>query len=331
MIELPDRVTVVEVGPRDGLQSFGRWVETDHKVAMIDRLSEAGFPAIEATSFAHPHVVPHLKDAEEVMARIKRRQGTLYRALVPNAKGAERAVQAGADEILGLITVSATYLEKNQNMTMGEAIDEAVAAFRIASEAGLGFAMAVGMAFRCPYEGRIAEDKVLTLIRRFYDAGMRQLYLAASLGLEDPRHVNALFHRVTDEWPEADIGFHVHDLAGFGMANVLAALDGGARFIEGSICGVGGGIAMPSAMGAIGNLASEDIVHALNEMGIDTGVATDKALSAARDIAELLDIEPANHVSRCVPRSDGRSENAQDGYTIGARPSPAPVSWESEA
>ena len=309
MIELPDNVRVVEVGPRDGLQSFDRWVETDDKVAMIDRLSEAGFPIVEATSFVHPRVVPHLKDAEEVMARITRRKGTVYRALVPNARGAERAVRAGADEVLGLITVSETYLEKNQNMTLDEAVDEAIAAYRIAHDGGLGFVMAIGMAFWCPYEGRIGEDKVLALIGRFYDAGIHHLYLAASLGLEDPRHVNGLFHSVTDEWPEADIGFHVHNLAGFGMANVLAALDGGARSVEGSICGIGGGIAMPSAMGAIGNLATEDIIHALNEMGIDTGVATEEALNAARDIAKLLDIEPASHLSRCGPRGDARHED----------------------
>ena len=308
MIELPDNVTVVEVGPRDGLQSLGRWVETDDKVAMINRLSEAGFRVIEATSFAHPRVVPHLNDAEEVMARITRRKGTVYRVLVPNAKGAERAVRTGADEVLGLLTMSETYLKKNQNMTLDQAVEEAIAAFRIASEAGLGFVMAIGMAFWCPYEGRIAEDKVLAMIQRLHDAGIHHLYLAASAGMEDPRHVNTLFHRVSEGWPEAHIGFHVHNLAGFGMANVVAALDGGARFVEGSICGIGGGIAMPSAMGAIGNLATEDIVHGLNEMGIDTGVATEEAMDASRDIATLLDIEPASHLSRCGPRGNAHDE-----------------------
>ncbi len=141
MLKFPDAVTVVEVGPRDGLQSFARWVDTDTKVAMVDRLSAAGFPVIEATSFAHPRVIPNLRDAEEVMARIVRRPGTIYRALAPNARGAERAVAARVDEVLGLITASATYQRKNQNMTLEQGADEAVAAFRIADRAGCRFVM----------------------------------------------------------------------------------------------------------------------------------------------------------------------------------------------
>src|SRR3546814_11233438 len=125
MLRLPEKVTVVEVGPRDGLQSFPRWVDTEVKVRMIDRLSEAGFPVIEVTNFAHPRVIPHLKDAEEVMARIKRRPGTIYRGLVPNAKGAERAAKPNCDELVGLITVSTTYLAKNQNMELDTATEDA--------------------------------------------------------------------------------------------------------------------------------------------------------------------------------------------------------------
>ena len=123
MLQLPEKITVVEVGPRDGLQSFPSWVDTDTKVRMIDRLSEAGYPVIEVTNFAHPKVIPNLKDAEEVMERISRRPGTIYRALVPNARGAERAAKTDCDEMLGLITVSKTYLAKNQNMTPDEAKD----------------------------------------------------------------------------------------------------------------------------------------------------------------------------------------------------------------
>ena len=150
MLNLPKKVTVVEVGPRDGLQSFPNWVETDTKVEMIDRLSAVGYPVIEVTNFAHPKVIPNLSDAEEVMARIKRRPGTVYRALVPNARGAERAAKTDCDEMLGLITVSKTYLAKNQNMERDEAIDQGVKAFEIAEKAGAKFIMALGMALWCP-------------------------------------------------------------------------------------------------------------------------------------------------------------------------------------
>src|SRR5882762_6122115 len=125
-LKLPNSIVVAEVGPRDGLQSFPQWIDTDTKVAIIDRLSDLGLPVIEASSFAHPKVIPHLRDAEEVFQRIKRRPGTVYRALVPNARGAQRATSAGVDEMLGLITVSATYLRHNQNMTTDEAVAQAI-------------------------------------------------------------------------------------------------------------------------------------------------------------------------------------------------------------
>ena len=304
MLKLPDKASVVEVGPRDGLQSFPDWVDTDRKVAMIDRLSDAGFPVIEATGFVHPRVIPHLRDAEEVMARIRRRPGTIYRGLVPNAKGAERAVAAGVDELLGLITVSETYLKKNQNMTLDEGVAQAVQAYEIAEAGGCRFVMALGMSLWCPYEGPIAESRVLSLLERFHAAGMRRFYLAGSTGMEDPNCVNSLFRAACSRWPDATFGFHVHNIAGLGTANVLAALDGGAGSVEGSICGIGGGIAMPTTMGSVGNLPTEDIIYLLNEMVIDTGIDTVEAVAAARDIAALLGIEPRSYIAHSGTRAD---------------------------
>ena len=304
MLKLPAKAKVVDVSARDGLQSFPRWVETDVKVAMIDRLSEVGFPVVEATNFAHPKVIPNLRDAEEVMARIKRKHGVTYRAQAPNPRGAERAVAAKSDEILGLITASEAYNLKNQNMTLDKGVEAAIATFRISDTAGIPFVLAIGMAFWCPYEGRIDESRVLDLVARFRDAGIRRLYLAGSVGMEDPRHVNSLCGRVLDRFPDVELGFHVHNLAGNGAANIVAALDGGASFIEGSICGIGGGIMTPSAMGAVGNLPTEDIVHLLNEMGVDTGITTEAVVAAARDIAKLLDTEPRSFVAHNGTRAD---------------------------
>jgi hydroxymethylglutaryl-CoA lyase len=300
----PTKVAVVEVGPRDGLQSFHRWVDTDVKVAMIDRLTDVGFPVIEAASFSHPKSVPLLRDSEEVFRRIKRRPGTLYRALVPNAKGAERAVASGVDEILGLTTVSEAYTQKNQRMSVAEAADQACKAFEIAERAGLRFVMALGMAFWCAYEGRIPEERVLVLLARLYAAGMRRFYLAGSVGMEDPRHVNNLFRLILERWPDIDVGYHVHNLSGAGTANLIAAVDAGASSVEGSICGIGGGMTMPSALGAVGNLPSEDIVHLLNESGVDTGIQTQEIQQAARDIASMLGIEARSHVTRNGTRLD---------------------------
>jgi hydroxymethylglutaryl-CoA lyase len=315
VLNLPQKVTVTEVGPRDGLQSLKKWVDTDTKIAMIDRLSDAGFPVIEVTGFAHPRVIPNLKDAEEVCARIRRRKGTVYRGLVPNARGAERAAETRLDQMLGLITVSETYLRKNQNMSLEQAVEEGVKAFRIADKAGISFVMALGVSMWCAYEGKIPEDKAISLLRRFRDAGIRRFYFAGSMGMEDPVQVGSLFRRARKECPDCEVGYHVHNLAGYGAANVLAALDAGAVFIEGSICGIGGGIMMPTTVASVGNLPTEDLVVMLDAMGIDCGIDPKQAVAAARDVATLLGIEARSHAVQVGTRDDllewGRSHPRQ--------------------
>ena len=303
-LRLPQSVTLVDVAARDGIQSFPRAVDTATKVALVDRLSETGLPVIEVTGFAHPRVIPNLRDAEEVCARIRRKPGVIYRGLVPNARGAERGIKTALDELLGLITVSEAYNKKNQNMTLAEGIEEAIRTFRVVEASGKRWVMALGMSLWCPYEGRIPQEKVLGLLDQFRKAGMRRFYLAGSLGMEDPRHVSELFGRALDRHPDVELGFHVHNLAGTGLANVLAALDAGATFIEGAICGIGGGIAMPHTIASVGNLATEDIVHMLNEMGVGTGVETAAIAAAARDCARLLGIEASSHTAHVGTRAD---------------------------
>ena len=299
MIKKNQKVIVAEVGPRDGLQSFPRWIPTEDKVRMLDLLSDAGLPVIEVTSFAHPKIVPMLTDAEAVLERIKRRPDTIYRALVPNKKGAIRAVESGlVDEILGLLTVSETYLKKNQNMTLDQAIDVAGDCFKIAEKANIRFVMAVGVAFFCPYQGRIEDSVALSVVKRLYEKGIRRLYLAASTGMEDPIHVGRVFQTVTDRWPDIELGFHVHERIGMASANMFAALNSGATSVEGSICGIGGGIAMPNGMGDIGNLPTEDIVNMLKTSGIETGIEVKSLVQAAKKIEQILDLECRSFVGR---------------------------------
>jgi hydroxymethylglutaryl-CoA lyase len=294
-LSLPKSMVVAEVGPRDGLQSFPRWIDTSTKVAIIDRLSDLGLPVIEVSNFAHPKVIPHLRDAEEVFQRIKRRPGTVYRALVPNARGAHRAAHAQVDEMLGLITISATYTRKNQNMTIDQAIEQNLESFRIAEAGKTSFVMALGMAFWCAYEGQIAEDDVISVVRRLREGGIRRFYLAGSLGMEDPAHVNRLFTRLGDQFPDTGFGFHIHNLSGMATANILAALDAGAAWLEGAICGIGGGIAMPDKLGSVGNFPTEDLVTMLAEMGIETGIDPERVVAASHEIAGMLGIDPRSH------------------------------------
>lgn len=295
VLTLPKTMVVAEVGPRDGLQSFARWIDTDTKVRIIDLLSDLGLPVIEASSFAHPKIVPHLRDAEEVFQRIKRKPGTIYRALVPNAHGARRAAIAKVDEMLGLITVSATYTKKNQNMSIEAAIEQNLQSLRIAEANSIPFVMALGMAFWCAYEGLIPEDRVIDVVRRLHQGGVRKFYLAGSLGMEDPAHVNRLFSRLGGLFPDARFGFHVHNLSGMATANILAALDAGVQWLESAICGIGGGIAMPARLGSVGNFATEDLVTMLSEMGILTGIDPERTVTVSREIAAMLGIEPNSH------------------------------------
>jgi hydroxymethylglutaryl-CoA lyase len=304
VLNLPERITISEVGPRDGLQSLDKWIDTDTKVAMIDRLSQAGFPVIEVTGFTRSTVIPNLKDAEEVCGRIQRRPGTVYRALVPNARGAERAVGANLDEMLGLITVSETYLRKNQNMSLDEALDQGVQCFRIADGAGVGFVMAIGVSMWCAYEGAIPPDKTIAVLRRLREGGIRRFYLAGSMGMEDPVMVGSLFRRAARELPDCEFGYHVHNLSGWGTANVLAAVDAGATFVEGSICGIGGGIAMPTSVAGVGNLPTEDLVNLFETMGVRTGIDPAEAATAAREIAAMLGIEARSHVAHIGTRAE---------------------------
>ncbi len=298
----PGSMTVVEVAPRDGLQSFPRRVETDTKVRIIDRLSDAGLRVIEVGSFAHPRAVPNLADADDVFARIRRRPGVTYRALVPNARGAERAVAANAGEILGLMVASPTYLHKNQNMSPEEAIDQGIRAFRIADAAGVPFVMAISMAFWCPYEGVIAREAVLALLRRFRTSGIRRFYLAGSVGMEDPRHVNELFVQAHQAIDDIEVGFHVHNLGGMATANIVAAMDAGVDWLEGAVCGIGGGIAMPAALGAVGNYPTEDLVSMLELMGVKTGLSVADISAAARDVATMLGIQGQSHQCHGITR-----------------------------
>lgn len=304
MLNLPDQITISEVGPRDGLQSLDKWIATDTKIAMIDRLSRAGFPVIEVTGFARNTVIPNLKDAEEVCARIERRPGTVYRALVPNVRGTERALGSKLDELLGLITVSETYLRKNQNMSLPEAIVQGIECFRTADQAGIGFVMAIGVSMWCAYEGTIPQDKTMGVLRQLREGGIRRFYLAGSMGMEDPAQVGGLFRRAAQEFPDCEFGYHVHNLSGWGTANVLAAVDAGATFIEGSICGIGGGVAMPTSVASVGNLPTEDLVAMFEAMGVRTGVDPAEAVAASRDIAAMLGIEARSHAAHIGTREE---------------------------
>lgn len=290
-------VTITEVGPRDGLQSLGRSIATDGKVAMIEALIAAGLRSIEVTGFARPDVVPALADAEAVLAGVPARPGLDRRVLVPNARGARRAVDAGPDTLVALITASESYSRRNQNRGVEELIDEIGRIASVGDDAGLPVDAVIGTAFFCPYEGPIAEERVESLVERLVERGVRAVCLGASVGMADPAHTYRLCQRLAQRWPDLPLALHLHDTNGMALANALRGLDAGVRRFESAICGIGGGIAMPPGM-AVGNVPTEDLVHMLSAMDVPTGLDLDAVLSAGRRVADLLGIDPRSHALR---------------------------------
>ena len=311
-MHIPKKMLLVDVAPRDGLQSLPKWIPTEDKVWLCDRLSDLGVPVVEVASFAHPKVVPNMRDAEEVFARIKRKPGVVYRGQAPNVRGAHRAIEAKVGEMLGLITVSETYTHHNQNMSNEQAIEQNIQSFRLADQNGIPFVMALGMAFWCPYEGLIREEVVIDMVGKFRNAGIRRQYLAGSIGMEDPAHVNRLIKKLYAKYPDVELGFHIHNLSGMATANIVAAMDAGCHWLEGAICGIGGGMAIPTTVGKVGNFPLEDLVTMLEEMGVDTGLEASNVIRAAHEIGKRLGIPVDSHRGTGCTREDVMRAGAEN-------------------
>jgi hydroxymethylglutaryl-CoA lyase len=318
-LRYPESVEVIEVGPRDGLQSLPRVVSTTDKLRMIALLADAGFRTIEVTALVRPDVVPQLADADALLSRLPRRDGLAYRALVANRRGAERAVENGLDQVLGLVSCSETYNQRNQGMSVQQSLEEIRAAHDICVTHDIGFTAGVALAFFCPYEGETPLHRPLAIVDQLVANGIDRLYVAASMGMADPAHVHRLCSAILDRHPRLSLGLHLHDTNGMALANALAALDAGVGWFEGSICGIGGGLRMPMSTLDIGNVASEDLVSMREGMGIHTGVDLTALRDVGWEIAELLDIEPRGRFLRAGTKEDIL---ARDGALPVRRPLP---------
>jgi hydroxymethylglutaryl-CoA lyase len=297
-------VGIVEVGPRDGLQSHDDPVPTDRKVALIERLVAAGLTDIEATSFAHPKVVPHLADGAEVMRALERRPGVRYRALVPNHKGAVRAIEAGADLIVAFISASATYSERNQNMTIEQALEQLHAIAGAAREAGIGWVAGISMAFGSPYEPEIAPDDVLAMVERCVALGPAHLYVADTIGAAEPAQVAAMCSAIGERWPTLSLAVHLHGAGARGLACAVAAVHAGAGQVETSICGLGGPVVRSPGAPLVGNLATEAVAATFASLGIETGLDPAAVEAAARDVARLLGLPEAAGAPKRLPAEE---------------------------
>jgi isopropylmalate/homocitrate/citramalate synthase len=277
----PARVTVVEVGPRDGLQNEAGHIGTADKIAFVDLLSAAGLPVIEAAAFVSPKWVPQMADAADVMAGITRRRGTRYTALVPNLAGLDRARAAGADEIAVFAAASDTFSRKNINKSVAESLDAYREVCAHAHELGLPVRGYVSTAFGCPFEGNVPASRVAEVSAALIDMGAAQVAVSDTIGIAHPRQVTDVLRVVGERVPLDRIALHFHDTRGTALANVLAALDEGVAAFDAAAGGLGG---CPYAPGATGNLATEDLLYMLDGLGIETGVTLDALVEASRFI-----------------------------------------------
>ena len=300
-MSLPERVRIVEVGPRDGFQAEARFLPTELKVETIERLAASGIRDIEAVSFVHPRVIPQMADAAEVMASIERRPGVRYLALVPNLKGAERALEAGVDGLRLVVCVTETYNRNNVGLSVAESLALFTDIVRLAGESGVPASTVLSVAFGCPFEGDVPEERVLDLARRFVDAGSAELGLADSAGLAHPLQVRRLLRRVQEALPAVPKWLHLHDTRGLGLANAVAAMAEGVATFDTSLGGLGG---CPIMKGASGNIATEDILYLCREMGLETGVNLDDVRQASRGVEAFLERELPSRVLRAGTREE---------------------------
>jgi hydroxymethylglutaryl-CoA lyase len=277
--ELPAKVRVQEVGPRDGFQLESTVIETADKIAIIDELSATGAPAIQLTSFVRPDAVPQLSDAAQVMAGYSKVPGVEYSVLVPNLKGAQRALEFDADVWELMLSTTDAHSIANANRTTEAAFEMIRPAIELGQANGIHLVGGLATALGCPFEGRTSFERVAWVVGLYADAGVRHVTLADTAGLADPAHVHEMSTRLRAAFPEVTITLHLHNTRGLGMANVLAGLAAGITHYDSSIGGLGG---CPYAPGATGNIATEELVHLLSLLGIDTGVDLDALIRIAR-------------------------------------------------
>lgn len=284
-MRFPSRVRIHEVGPRDGLQNESAILSLEVKAEFVDRLSATGLPYVEATSFVNPKWIPQLADGADLSKKIRRRPGTEYAALVPNAKGYESFRASGLDTACVFMSASETHNKKNINKSIGETypvLAEVAAAAKRDGKRVLGY---VSVVFGCPYEGAVKMETVLAVVKALLEMGCDRISLGDTVGYANPKQVGEVLERVFRLAPPEKFSMHFHDTRGTALANALAALEAGALSFDGSVGGLGG---CPYAPGAAGNVPTEELVYLFHEMGIETGVNLDALIETGAWIQKML-------------------------------------------
>ena len=297
LLNLPRRVKLVDVGPRDGLQNEKQPVPAAIKIELVHRLQAAGLKEIEVTSFVSPKWVPQMADNAEVMSGITRSEGVRYSVLTPNMKGFESALLSKPDEVVVFGAASEAFSQKNINCSIAESIERFAPVVKAARDAGIAVRGAMSCTVGCPYEGDVVPERVAYLAGLMKSIGIQRVDVADTIGVGTPRKVQAAMEATLKHYALNDVSGHFHDTYGQALANTLASLEMGVWNFQSSIAGLGG---CPYAKGATGNVATEDVVYMMQGMGIDTGIDLDALIDAGLFISQALGRQPNSLVARAV-------------------------------
>jgi hydroxymethylglutaryl-CoA lyase len=304
---IPEQVTLVEVGPRDGLQNEAQPVAAAHKIELVQRLQAAGLREIEVTSYVSPKWVPQMADAAQVMAAVVRRPGVRFSVLVPNMLGLQAALAGGPasrpDEVVVFGAATQAFSQRNINCSIEESIERFAPVVAAAHAAGLKVRSAISCALGCPYQGEVTPDEVEHLVKLFKQIGVDHCGVADTIGIGTPRRVQAAMARALKHYPLAQVSGHFHDTYGQALANIHACLEMGIHTFDTSIAGLGG---CPYAKGATGNVATEDVVFMLQGMGIATGIDLDALVDAGGFISDVLGRPPVSRAGKALLIKRGR-------------------------
>jgi hydroxymethylglutaryl-CoA lyase len=294
---LPTKVKIVEVGPRDGLQNEKETIPADVKIALVNRLTDAGFVNIEAASFVSPKWVPQMATSAEVMAGIRRKPGVIYSALTPNMKGFEAAVAAKADEVVIFGAASEAFSQKNINCSIAESIERFRDVAQAAKQNNIRLRGSISCAFGCPYQGEVSLDSVADVVRRMRELGCDEIDIADTIGVGTPIKVQAVMQRAAQEFPIERLSGHFHDTYGQALANIYASMEVGIAIFHSSVAGLGG---CPYAKGATGNVSTEDVLYMMNGLGIETGIDFNAVVDAGQFISQHLGRKAVSRAGNAV-------------------------------
>ncbi|MDY7573224.1 hydroxymethylglutaryl-CoA lyase [Actimicrobium sp. CCI2.3] len=282
---LPTHVKLVEVGPRDGLQNEAQIISAEIKIALVDRLTQAGFRNIEAASFVSPKWVPQMATSADVMAQIVRGDGVVYSALTPNRQGFDAALLVRADEVVIFASASEAFSQKNINCSIAESIERFRPVAAAAKQNGMRLRGSISCTMGCPYQGVVSLDSVADVVARMQALGCDEIDIADTIGVGTPHQVQAVMQRAAQEFPLAQLSGHFHDTYGQALANIYASLEVGVAIFHASVAGLGG---CPYAKGATGNVATEDVLYLMQGLGITTGIDLDAVVDAGQFISQHL-------------------------------------------